>query len=1397
MLDQSILDQMSPKQRKAYYEGRSKLRHSNETQSTRQDIPRNIGAVQTEIADDESKITSASAAFGRHSNQSTTPTNRSIQNERRTQGSISSGQRRVAAAMSLEKNFPKCVHGDFNRIGRAEVDTRADTTCAGATFVPLEFSGKECDVGGFHDNMEPIRDVPIATCATAYDHPGLQETLILVFHETLYFGSAMEHSLLNPNQIRANGLVVDTCPRQYDKSSLHAIVPTQEDITLPFQMFGCISYIPTRLPTNKELESCRYINMTCESEWQPYSDTFQEYERQFGNMTHDAIDSIKHSRQIGANVSSDRRCEVDAATMAERLGISHHISGATLKCTTQMASRNITDPFVRRVRTRQSPLRYPHLADRVYSDTLFATTTSRPRANTCAQLFVTSQKFVKIYSMKTKGEAGDKLNQFVTSTGIPLGLITDGAKEETLGRWNEVRKKFLLTQRGTEPHSPWQNKAEIEIGGTKNHYRRLMDRKKVPEELWDFGMEYTADLRCFIARPELNYRTPYEVLTGDTPDISEYLNFEFYQWVKVYDPASFPTNREYLGRWLGPAHNIGQALCYYILKENGQVIARTSVRGLTQAEMTSEEEIKARETFDKFISENIGKFDDEEIHTVPNDEPEEPLLHSENTDSTRRDKTQTDSQPDLAHGPDFLLQAEVILPRGDHAAIAKVKHPKRNSDGNLVGRKHKIPTLDSRIYVCEFADGEEVDVSINTLAEHLFSQCDSEGNQYQIFQEIVNHRRNKSAVDKADQMVRIGNKSSKKKTLTGWDLEVEWKDGSTSWLILRDLKNSNPIEVAQYAKANRIDLEPAFDWWVNDVLKRKDRLIKMARSHRLKTGYKFGIRVPDTVEEALELDKASGNTLWQDAISKEMQNVYIAFDIRSETQAPPGYRLIPHRIIFEIKMDFTRKARLVAGGHKTDPPAQLTYSSVVSRESVRIGFLIAAMYDLEPLAADIGNAYLNAPTKEKYYIVTGPEFGPIEQGKIALIVRALYGLKSSGAMWRSHFAATLRDLGFTSSLADPDVWMRPSVLPGDHNQEYYEYVLVYVDDLLVISHRGQELLDLLTDKYNYCLKDVGPPKRYLGAIVGRYDKDGTKTWYLSAKDYLSKAIPVVEEHYGTLNKVKADTPLPPKYHPEDDTSPFLGDDEAALYQSFIGTLRWAVELGRIDLTFGVSLMSRFSGAPREDQMQKLLWMFTYVKRHLESKLVFDPFSRDWSRYQFLKHDWSEFYPGAMEAIPPNAPEPRGRAVQINMFCDAAHANDHITRRSTTGFIIFLQGTPIFWYSKRQNTIETSTFGSEFVALKIATEAMEGLRYRLRMMGIPIEGVTNTFCDNGSVVTNVSDPTSTLTKKHNALAYHKVRESVAAGVQRIAHEPGKYNLSDILPKNLAVYQHKGCCTSILY
>jgi hypothetical protein len=119
----------------------------------------------------------------------------------------------------------------------------------------------------------------------------------------------------------------------------------------------------------------------------------------------------------------------------------------------------------------------------------------------------------------------------------------------------------------------------------------------------------------------------------------------------------------------------------------------------------------------------------------------------------------------------------------------------------------------------------------------------------------------------------------------------------------------------------------------------------------------------------------------------------------------------------------------------------------------------------------------------------------------------------------------------------------------------------------------------------------------------------------------------------------------------------------------------------------------------------------------------------------------------------NAPEPRGKPVIVSCFVDADHAGNRITRCSLMCIIILCNRAPILWFSKCQNTVETSSFGSEFVAARIAVKLIEGLRYKLRMFGIPIEGPTNIYCDIQSVVTNTTQPESTLKKKHKSIAYH--------------------------------------------
>ena len=161
------------------------------------------------------------------------------------------------------------------------------------------------------------------------------------------------------------------------------------------------------------------------------------------------------------------------------------------------------------------------------------------------------------------------------------------------------------------------------------------------------------------------------------------------------------------------------------------------------------------------------------------------------------------------------------------------------------------------------------------------------------------------------------------------------------------------------------------------------------------------------------------------------------------------------------------------------------------------------------------------------------------------------------------------------------------------------------------------------------------------------------------------------------------------------------------------------------------------------------------------------------------------------------PEPLGESAQITFFVDADHATDLVTRRSTTGILIFINGTPIKWYSKCQNTIESSTYGSEFVALRIATEMVSALKYKLRMLGIPLDEPAWGFCDNASVVTSATIPSSVLKKKHNAIAYHKVRESIACGSITLMHEPGETNLADVLTKTLNGRRLKSLIAHILF
>ncbi|CAJ1968489.1 unnamed protein product [Cylindrotheca closterium] len=146
-----------------------------------------------------------------------------------------------------------------------------------------------------------------------------------------------------------------------------------------------------------------------------------------------------------------------------------------------------------------------------------------------------------------------------------------------------------------------------------------------------------------------------------------------------------------------------------------------------------------------------------------------------------------------------------------------------------------------------------------------------------------------------------------------------------------------------------------------------------------------------------------------------------------------------------------------------------------------------------------------------------------------------------------------------------------------------------------------------------------------------------------------------------------------------------------------------------------------------------------------------------------KADYSQFYEFTKDELPSEMPTPLDKAVEFTMFVDASHAANVVTGQSRTGVLIFVNKAPIIWYSKKQNSVETSSFGSEFAALKTAVELLEGLRFKLRMMGVPIQGYCHTCVDNISIVKNSSVPESPLKKKSNAVAYHYARSRCAIDI----------------------------------
>ena len=266
------------------------------------------------------------------------------------------------------------------------------------------------------------------------------------------------------------------------------------------------------------------------------------------------------------------------------------------------------------------------------------------------------------------------------------------------------------------------------------------------------------------------------------------------------------------------------------------------------------------------------------------------------------------------------------------------------------------------------------------------------------------------------------------------------------------------------------------------------------------------------------------------------------------------------------------------------------------------------------------------------------------------------------------------------------------------------------------------------------------------------------------------------------------SPLEKGDHPELDTSEFLDMTGIQQYQSMIGTLQWSVSIGHLDITTAVMTMSSFRAMPRHGHMDHVKHIYGYLYKMKDAVLCIRTAEPDYSALPDQQFDWAKMvYGDISEMVPADIPTPLGNYITLTYYFDANLYHDMLTGRSVTGILHLFNKTPIDWFSKKHATVETATYGSEFIAGRTCVDQIIDLRTTLRYLGVPIRPRSYVFGDNKSMVDSSTIPHSKLHKRHNALSFHRVREAVASQIIAMYHLDGIYNPADILSKHWGYQQ----------
>ena len=639
-------------------------------------------------------------------------------------------------------------------------------------------------------------------------------------------------------------------------------------------------------------------------------DLFEPVTFQIEDFDHKVVGGIQAGKPTG----------VSSEFLSKIWHISPELAEKTLQQTSQLYRHGQDNILSKRYPTNDRMLRYRRINSQFFTDTFFVTAKGKStRGHSCAQLFVSDKGFVGIYPMSSKGQFPEALHQFCKEVGVPQTLVVDPAGEQTSKQVRRFCHQVGTTLRVLEESTQWANRAELYVGIFKDAIKQDLNRSNCPAKLWDYCAERRARIHNVTPRNlfQLNGHTPITATLGIQGDISNICQFDWYDWCYYREESDvqFPFQKRKLGRVLGPLKNEGNEMTQAVLTIEGTVVPRRSVTPLTTAEIHSESEKLKRAKFDEailaihgdsitVISNPVTPQPDPEFDELLPDEPEPIKLPEE--DPVDKLGIALSEKP----FSDVLINAEVLLGQGESLQHAKVKGRTRTLDGNTVGTYDKNPMLNSILYDVEFPDGAIQQYAANTIAQNLYSSVDEDGYSTSQVDTILDHAKDSTAVAKQDKyVVTKSGQHRLRKTTVGWKFLVRFKDGSTQWIKLKTLKETNPIQIADYAKANDLISEAALHWWVPYTLRKRDKIVAAVTARARKTTHKYGIEIPTSIQHAYELDEKNGDTMWRDAIDLEMPNLAVAFEILEPgTPIPVGWKKSSGHLVFDVKMDFTRKA---------------------------------------------------------------------------------------------------------------------------------------------------------------------------------------------------------------------------------------------------------------------------------------------------------------------------------------------------------------------------------------------------------------------------------------------------------------------------------------------------------